>query len=56
MSVPFTIFEKHNIQKPTAPKRFYAQAKSRGAIEIREIGCHTFRKIYRKYGRCGGGA
>ena len=37
MSIPFIILEKHNPQKPAEPKRFYAQAKSRGSLDLREI-------------------
>ena len=35
--VPFIILEKHNPQKPAEPKKYYAQAKSRGSLDLREM-------------------
>lgn len=35
--IPFIVLEKHNPQKPSEPKKYYAQAKSRGSVDLREI-------------------
>ena len=35
--LPFVILEKHNPQKPAEAKKYYAQAKSRDSIDLREI-------------------
>jgi predicted histone-like DNA-binding protein len=37
MPIPFVVLEKHNPQKPGQAKRFYAQARSRGSLELKEI-------------------
>jgi predicted histone-like DNA-binding protein len=37
MSISFIVLEKHHPSKPDEPKRFYAQAKSRGSLHLRDI-------------------
>jgi predicted histone-like DNA-binding protein len=37
MSVSFIVLEKHHPNKPEVPKRYYAQAKSKGSLQIRDI-------------------
>ena len=44
MSVKYTLQEKGNPQRPAAPKKWYAIAKSSGEVTLRQLSCEIAEK------------